>query len=369
MNTSRSLTVISVLAIVAAVATPAQAQQAAGYYNPFDSASDFPSTWYQYGYPFEWSVDSSPIGGISGASFNWNNGTDIDGDYPYGYWYTAEMDMTVYDTPTLSFWCRWDLNSDPYYDYRELYIYETLNYSYIYLPFMIDNDGDGELDLDCGAADQWHQHVIPLTPELASSAQVVFQFYTYSNNYYSGAGYEGWFIDDFSILVPDITPPDAIADLAASNATETEIQLDWTSPNDDDVSGTTASFDLRVSTSAINGTNFDAATQVTGEPAPGANGTPHSALITGLTEDTTYFFALKTTDIAGNVSLISNVAVLATLAPPPPPAPSTSGSGSDEIEVKDDILPCSAGTTAAPTGLMALAGLVALAAIARMIRK
>src|SRR5262245_26013866 len=120
MNHRRLVSSLAVVLAVAAFAIPVQAQQAAGYNNPFDNASDFPSTWYQYGYPFDWQVDSSPIGGHSGASFNWNNGTDIDGDYPYGYWYTSELDMTAYNTPVLSFWCYWDLDSDPYWDYREL---------------------------------------------------------------------------------------------------------------------------------------------------------------------------------------------------------------------------------------------------------
>ena len=362
---NRYFAVFAVLAAVAAFAAPAQAQQAAAYLNPFDAPSDFPATWYQFGDPFPWAVDGSPAGGHSGAAcLNWNNGSDLDGYYPWGYWYTEEMDLSQYSSPVLSFWCRWDMDPDPYWHYREIYIYENTNYNYFYLPFNADYDGDGSPDLDCGATNQWHEHQIVLTPELAGASNVVFQFYTYLNDS-DGAGYEGWFIDDFAILGPDVTPPDAISDLAAANPTLTEIELSWTSPNDDDVSGTTASFDLRVSTSPINGTTFANATQVTGEPAPGANGSAHNILVTGLTEDTTYFFAIQTTDIAGNVSPISNVPSLSTLAPPPPPPSTGGGETVDEIEVKDDILPCTAGASAAPMGLMALAGLIVLGFVLR----
>jgi hypothetical protein len=351
-----------IVILLAAFATPAQAQLAPGYMNPFDQASDFPATWYQYGDPFGWSIDSTPVDGHSGSSLNWNNGSDMAGNYPWGYWYTAELNMAQYDTPILSFWCRWDMDPDPWWHYREIYIYETSWQYYYYAPFNVDNDGNGSIEFDCGATQQWHQHVFPMPAGLDTATNVVFQFYTYLNDS-DGAGYEGWFIDDFAILVPDVTPPDSILDLAASNASLTEMTVTWSSPADDDISGVTASFDLRYSTSPITDANFSSATQLSNEPIPDVEGTPHTMVLTGLTEDTTYFFAVQTTDNAGNVSSISNVASLATLAPPPPPpAPSTGGGTSEPKDLRaDDILPCAAGTTAVPTGVFALAGLLALA--------
>ena len=357
MKSSGWVGVLALVLAVAAAPLSAHAQQAPGYLNPFDQTSDFPSNWYWYGDPFPWAVDGTPASGHSGgASLNWNNGTDMAGYYPYGYWYTSAINLSQYTTPVLSFWCRWDMDPDPYWHYREIYVYETQNYQYYYAVF---ND-----DLDCGAENEWHQHLITLPQSLNSSSNVVFQFYTYLNDS-DGAGYEGWFIDDLAILVPDITPPDPISDLAASNATLTEIQLDWSAPHDDDISGVTASYDLRYSTSAITDANFNSATQVNGEPTPDVQGTPHTLLVTGLTENTTYHFAIRTTDIAGNVSTVSNVPSLATLAPPPPP-PSGSGAGGPSLPKETrDILPCSSGTTAAPTGLLALAGLIALAFVVR----
>jgi chitodextrinase len=230
------------------------------------------------------------------------------------------------------------------------------------------NDYDPYLDyyfgtqLNCGAADQWHQHTIQLNAALLTGPFMI-EFYIYYDWWSggSGSGFQGWFIDDLQVLVPDVTPPEEIADLAASNPKDTSIDVAWSSPADNDVSGVCDSFDLRYATTPIDAASFDSASAVAGEPAPDVEGTSHQVTVTGLTADTTYYFAVRTTDKAGNVSLISNEATAKTLQPPPPPAPpSINATGAFEEE-DEDILPCSAGTSAAPAGLMALAGLIALA--------
>ncbi|HTF56598.1 MAG TPA: fibronectin type III domain-containing protein [Planctomycetota bacterium] len=370
MNRSAIVAASAVLvafALISASSAPAQAQQAAAYTNHLDSSSDV-ANWYLDGYPFPFAVDSSPIGGITGASLNWNNGVDINADYPYGYFQVQSMDITGMSNPVLSFWCRYEMNSDPQVDYREIYMYEQNNYDYIYKMFMGDGDGDGNIDLDCGSMNQWHQHTITLPATFVATGSFFMQFYTYSNLYYQDSGMDGWFIDDIQILVPDVTPPAAISDLAVSNAALDTLDVAWSSPTDDDVSGTTASFDLRYSTTAITGANFSSATAAAGEPAPDVAGTAHTMTITGLANGTMYFFAVKTTDIAGNVSTISNLPSLATLTPPPPPPP-TGSTAAPQVQKVDNILPCSAGVTANSMGLLALAALVALAAAARMLRK
>lgn len=354
--------VLAVLAAVAAFPTPAQAQMAAAYTNPLDSSSDV-SSWYLYDYYNYWAVDSTPIAGYDGGgSLNCNDGTGLDYlGYNYMYIESVPIDIDGLQDPILSWWCLVDL-PDPSLNYFDGYLnlYDG-NYNQYY---GLSMGLGGWQDLQC--SDDWHQHQVAI-PSYIQGA-LIFSPYIYFEDYYYQAGNQGWFIDQLQILVADVTPPDAIGDLNAANPTLTEIELSWTTPFDDDVSGVTASFDLRFSTSPINGTNFSSANTVTGEPNPDVEGTQHNVLLTGLTEDTTYFFAIVTTDIAGNVSAVSNVASIATLAPPPPPPPPSSATG-DEIEVKDDILPCSAGTTAAPMGLLALAGLIALAAFAAAIRK
>ncbi len=95
-------------------------------------------------------------------------------------------------------------------------------------------------------------------------------------------------------IVPDTTPPAAINNLAAGNPTTSSITLTWTAPGDDGSTGTATSYDIRYSTSTINDSNWASATQVTGEPAPAVAGTNQNMTITGLSSNTTYYFAIKT---------------------------------------------------------------------------
>lgn len=94
----------------------------------------------------------------------------------------------------------------------------------------------------------------------------------------------------------------------AQGAGSDSVTIAWTAPGDDNAIGRATTYDVRVSTSQITAANFDAATPVTGEPAPANAGTRQSMVIRGLTRGTTYWFAIKTVDDAGNWSGISNVA-------------------------------------------------------------
>ncbi len=113
-----------------------------------------------------------------------------------------------------------------------------------------------------------------------------------------------------SLVVPvsDTTAPSAVSDLAAGNPTETSLTLTWTAAGDDGSTGTASTYDIRYSTSSITESNWDAATQVTGEPAPAVAGTSQSMTVSGLSTGTTYYFAIKTADETPNWSAISNIA-------------------------------------------------------------
>jgi len=114
--------------------------------------------------------------------------------------------------------------------------------------------------------------------------------------------------------VSDTTAPSAVSDLAASGATTSSIDLTWTAPGDDDSTGTATSYDVRYSTATITEGNWGSATEASGEPTPSVSGTSESMTVSGLTADTTYFFAIKTSDEVPNESAISNVPSLATSA-------------------------------------------------------
>jgi hypothetical protein len=97
--------------------------------------------------------------------------------------------------------------------------------------------------------------------------------------------------------------PAAVDDLHVTDRTGTSIELTWTAVGDNLNSGTATSYDLRYSTSPINAGNFDAATPFAVTPPIAAGGT-EIRTVTGLSSQTTYFFALKVKDEVDNTSPI-----------------------------------------------------------------
>ena len=118
-------------------------------------------------------------------------------------------------------------------------------------------------------------------------------------------------------LPPDVTPPAAIADLAASNLQSNMVTLTWTASGDDGNTGTAVSYDIRYSTTQItDDAQFAAAESFANVPVPKASGSAEHFLAGNLQADTTYYFAIKTTDngVPANVSVLSNVVTARTLA-------------------------------------------------------
>jgi hypothetical protein len=117
------------------------------------------------------------------------------------------------------------------------------------------------------------------------------------------------------------TPPARIAGLSIDSKTSTSVTLDWTSPGADDDVGTASLYDIRYSTSLITTANWDAATQVTGEPSPQVAGSNQSFAVTGLSQNTQYYFAIKAADNTPNWSPLSNI--VTTTTDPESTAPSS----------------------------------------------
>lgn len=105
----------------------------------------------------------------------------------------------------------------------------------------------------------------------------------------------------------DLIPPGTITTLWAFSVSATSLSINWIAPGDDMDNGTAASYDLRYSTSPITDINFNAATKVTGIGAPKPAGSDESYILTGLTTDEVYYFAIKTSDEVPNTSGLSNV--------------------------------------------------------------
>ena len=120
--------------------------------------------------------------------------------------------------------------------------------------------------------------------------------------------------DDPSDLDEDTTAPSAVGNLVVieSQTTLGTITLNWTAPGDDGNTGTATSYDLRY-TLRNSRIDWESATQVVGEPSPGAAGSSESFTVNGLDPVTEYSFALKTADEVPNVSAMSNTAVDTTM--------------------------------------------------------
>jgi hypothetical protein len=116
---------------------------------------------------------------------------------------------------------------------------------------------------------------------------------------------------------PDVTPPAAVGDLDDVLFSDTSVMLRWTATGDDGLVGQAAGYDLRWSTSPINAANFSSATRATVSP-PGVSGSVQDHTVSGLVANSTYYFALKVGDEAGNWSPISNVVQITTHDRVPP---------------------------------------------------
>lgn len=105
----------------------------------------------------------------------------------------------------------------------------------------------------------------------------------------------------------DTTAPAAITDLSTLGIGHSAVTLQWSAVGDDGNTGKATSYDIRSSTSPLDEANFSAATPAQNPPAPLPAGTNQSFKVTGLSPDTTYYFAMKAIDNMNNASAISNV--------------------------------------------------------------
>lgn len=114
----------------------------------------------------------------------------------------------------------------------------------------------------------------------------------------------------------DDTAPAAVNDLSVAAAASNSLTLTWTARGDDGDEGQAAAYDLRYSLSPIiDEAGFASATAAPGVPAPLVAGSPSTFTVHGLLPRTTYWFALKSVDDAGNASPRSNCAKGTTLMP------------------------------------------------------
>ncbi len=110
--------------------------------------------------------------------------------------------------------------------------------------------------------------------------------------------------------------PGPVSALTAQTLAHNQVQLHWTASGADGDRGTAAYYELRYATAPITVQNFSQATLVPTERPPRVSGTLDTLLVTGLDATTVYYFALRTRDLLGQVSPVSEVVSATTLAPP-----------------------------------------------------
>lgn len=110
-----------------------------------------------------------------------------------------------------------------------------------------------------------------------------------------------------TVTLPDLQAPGAVTDLRAQDVGTVSVTLAWTATGDDGANGQAEGYQLRYSTATINESNFLDAAQVGGLPNPAPSGSTESVTVGNLDPNTTYFFALRVNDLAGNLSPLSNV--------------------------------------------------------------
>lgn len=110
----------------------------------------------------------------------------------------------------------------------------------------------------------------------------------------------------------DTAPPSTITNLSVGTRLSDCIQITWTAPTHI-ASGTGASepattYDIRYSTQPITSGNWNSATPVTIQvpPVPAAPGTSQTLWVRKLSPGVTYYFAIKSSDLVGNWSSLSN---------------------------------------------------------------
>lgn len=114
-------------------------------------------------------------------------------------------------------------------------------------------------------------------------------------------------IGSFIVSLTATAGPSRIVDLSAS-PTNGGIILTWTAPTNSGTA-TLTNIDVRYDINPINSLNWSNKTQITWLTDPGALGTGQMAIITDLTPNTAYFFAISVQDSDGIWSTMSNLAL------------------------------------------------------------
>lgn len=110
----------------------------------------------------------------------------------------------------------------------------------------------------------------------------------------------------YAVVGPDVNPPAAVTNLATSMVSDQNLALTWTATGDDGLSGNATAYDMRRSATPITAANFASGLSIP-LSSPGPSGSSQATVISALTPGSTYYFAIKVQDEAGNWSALGNV--------------------------------------------------------------
>ena len=108
-------------------------------------------------------------------------------------------------------------------------------------------------------------------------------------------------------LAPKLFPGAEGAKPADDAAPDGRAQLTWLAPGDDGSTGKATKYEVYRHTSVFSEATLGAVTPVSGAPAPQAAGALQTMTVTALHGETTYFWAVRAIDEAGNVGPLSAV--------------------------------------------------------------
>lgn len=134
------------------------------------------------------------------------------------------------------------------------------------------------------------------------------------NNY--GRGLIDVYAAYMTMGTPDTIPPAPTTDLAVTEPTSNGLKITWTAPADTSPSGVVG-YKIRYSLTPITDTtSYNNAMPIPFNTMPKPAGQTEAVRVDSLVPATTYYFALRSRDIWGNWSVLSNVASGATLGAP-----------------------------------------------------
>lgn len=106
---------------------------------------------------------------------------------------------------------------------------------------------------------------------------------------------------------PESIPPAAVSDLGITRSWTNQIEVQWTNVGDDGSTGHAVEVQVRYSTAPITAANWSSAAIGATGIVPQRPGISQKQIITGLTNNTLYYFGVKSRDLAGNWAALSNV--------------------------------------------------------------